>query len=187
MGEGKAWTINLTSALCAMQAEQHFFVFYLFIYFYFSWFGLQFWLSGNVSGFQIPQLSCEAPVVKMTRSWGNIGHCFPELRLPPSHPLFVIPEGMTWVSLMAMATLVVCHAVILCPHSGFGDSKDPLLCLSPRLAAPSVWGQKQTTLLHDLECGTYQVRRCEVCAQIALPENSSRGKAGFTHDTSSPS
>lgn len=36
MGEGKAWTINLTSALCAMQAEQHFFVFYLFIYFYFS-------------------------------------------------------------------------------------------------------------------------------------------------------
>lgn len=167
-----------------MQAEQHFlcvcvFCLLLFVFFFlsFSWFGLQVWLSGNVSGFQIPQLSWEAPVVKMTRSWGNIGHCFPEVRLPPSHPIFVIPGGMTWVSLMAMASLVVWHAVILCPHSGFGSSKGPLLCLSPRLAAPSVWGQKQTTLLHYLVRSTYQERRCEVCSQIALPESSSRGKA----------
>lgn len=49
MGEGRAWTINLMSALCAMQAEQHFFVFiYFFIFFIFIFLDLDF-----SSGFRV--------------------------------------------------------------------------------------------------------------------------------------
>lgn len=119
--------------------------------------------TGLISA-QVPHLSWESPALKMTRSWGNISHCFPKFRLFPPHPVF---GCRTWYGLhWFMVTFMGCHAAVFLPHLGFGTAKVPC-CVS--------------TYVH----GTYQ-DMCKVCTQITLQNNYCRGNAVFNYDSSAP-